>query len=166
MLSANTQVPYACVERFDELKLGKEGIKYIVYKIDNTDPKNPVVTMESELKKVPGVSDRETWKELCTLLESAKSKDKNGKEVSGPRCVAYDFDYQLKDGEGQRKKLALIGYCPEDAIPYWNMLHSGTFGILKSALNAANSVQTNSMAELEYDEVLQRVDPKADLGGD
>jgi hypothetical protein len=99
-------------------------------------PQDPQIIIEKEFEKDPNMSEKDTWKTLCTFLGSAKSKDLKGNEVPGPRYVAYDFKYDVKDGEGHRysymlllaqwhlslpcsrMKLALIGYCPENATSF------------------------------------------------
>jgi hypothetical protein len=45
------------------------------------------------------------------------------------------------------------------------MIHASSFTTLKATLNVANNIQTNSMADLEYKKVLEKIDPKADVSG-
>ena len=46
------------------------------------------------------------------------------------------------------------------------MLHSTTSGAIRRKLNIANYIQATSITDLQYNDVLQTVDPKADIGDD
>jgi hypothetical protein len=71
--------------------LGKT-IKFIIYKLSD-DYKEIVVEEKSDDGK---------WDTFREKLLSAKSKNKAGKEGDGPRYAVYDFEYELKSGEGRR----------------------------------------------------------------
>lgn len=77
-----------CIEAFNELKLGKEGIKYIIYKISD-DQKEIVV---DEISKE---TDYNVFREK---LQNAR--EKNGK--SRPSYAIYDVAFDLPGGEGHR----------------------------------------------------------------
>ena len=66
-------------------------MKYVIYKLSD-DYKEIVVETQS------GVADYEAFR---THLVDAKSSHK-GKISIGPRYAVYDFDYELKSGEGKR----------------------------------------------------------------
>lgn len=77
-----------CIEAFNELKLGKNGTKYIIYKISD-DQKEVVVD------EVSKDADYDVFREK---LQDAK--DKNGK--SRPSYAVYDVAFDLDGGEGHR----------------------------------------------------------------
>lgn len=77
-----------CIEAFNELKLGKNGTKYIIYKISD-DLKEIVVD------EVSKETDYDVFREK---LQNAK--EKNGK--SRPSYAVYDVAFELGEGEGHR----------------------------------------------------------------
>lgn len=80
-----------CISTFNELKLGKGSIKFIIYKL--SDDYKQVVVEET--------SQDPDWEVFREKLVSAKAMHR-GKEGSGPRYAVYDFDYELPGGEGKR----------------------------------------------------------------
>jgi len=175
-ISANTTIEDVCVDKFKQLKTGgkvesKDGqeikenkpLKYIVFKLSDEKFKDHVIKVDKELPTEPGMSDRDAWEMLSKHFVEAKVRDKKGKEVDGPRYAVFDFEYELKDGEGKRKKIALLDYCPDDLSSYWKMVHSSSLVGLKSALNVTDQIHLKDENDLEYNTVLQKIDPKADL---
>jgi cofilin len=77
-----------CIEAFNDLKLGKNGTKYIIYKISD-DMKEIVVD------EVSKETDYDVFREK---LQNAK--EKNGK--SRPSYAVYDVAFDLDGGEGHR----------------------------------------------------------------
>jgi Cofilin/tropomyosin-type actin-binding protein len=77
-----------CIEAFNDLKLGKNGTKYIIYKISD-DLKEVVVD------EVSKDTDYDVFREK---LQNAK--EKNGK--SRPSYAVYDVAFDLDGGEGHR----------------------------------------------------------------
>jgi len=77
-----------CISAFNELKLGKGGPKYIIYKISD-DQKEIVV---DEIGKE---ADYNVFREKLVA-----AKDKNGK--SRPSYAIYDVEFELEGGEGKR----------------------------------------------------------------
>ena len=80
-----------CISTFNELKLGKGSIKFIIYKL--SDDYKQVVVEET--------SQEPEWDVFRNKLLSAKTVHK-GKEGNGPRYAVYDFEYELAAGEGKR----------------------------------------------------------------
>ena len=80
-----------CVAAFNELKLGRGTVKYIIYKLSD-DYKEIVVEDKS---------DDTDWETFRNKLLNAKSSAR-GKEGKGPRYAVYDFQYELESGEGKR----------------------------------------------------------------
>ena len=77
-----------CISVFNELKLGKGGPKYIIYKISD-DQKEIVV---DEIGKE---ADYNVFREKLVA-----AKEKNGK--SRPSYAIYDVEFELEGGEGKR----------------------------------------------------------------
>lgn len=80
-----------CVSVYNELKLGKGAVRYVIYKLSD-DYKEIVVEEQS------GKDDYEAFREK---LVNAKSM-RGGKESRGPRYAVYDFEFELQGGEGKR----------------------------------------------------------------
>lgn len=77
-----------CIEAFNDLKLGKNGTKYIIYKIaDNLK--------EVEVDDIGTETDYDVFREK---LQNAK--EENGK--SRPSYAVYDVAFDLDGGEGHR----------------------------------------------------------------
>jgi len=55
------------------------------------------------------------WEDYRKTLESSKSKTRQGKESDGPRYAVYDFNFELKEGEGTRSKIIFVFWCPDTA---------------------------------------------------
>ena len=89
-MSLRATIAPECVNKFNELKLGKE-IKYIIYKLSD-DLKEIVVEDYS--------SDKD-WESFRTKLIEAKVEFK-GKHGKAPRYAVYDFQWELAGGEGLR----------------------------------------------------------------
>ncbi len=81
------------------MKLGK-SLKYIIYKL--SDDNKEIIVEET--------SNEQDWEVFRKALLNAKTKNKQGKEGTGPRYAVYDFDYELAGGEGKR-------FVPESKNP-------------------------------------------------
>ncbi|MCJ1374591.1 cofilin [Loxospora ochrophaea] len=92
MSKSGVSVSPECISTFNELKLGKGTIKYIIYKL--SDDYKEIVVEET--------SADGDWEAFQSKLMSAKAGYK-GKEGKGPRYAVYDFDYELEAGEGKRQ---------------------------------------------------------------
>lgn len=77
-----------CVTAFNELKLGRGGPKYIIYKI--SDDQKEVVVDEIGME-----ADYNVFREKLIA-----AKEKNGK--SRPSYAVYDVEFELEGGEGKR----------------------------------------------------------------
>ena len=74
--------------KFNELKLGRGQVKYIIYKISD-DAKEIVVD------EVGNEHDYDVFREKLLA-----AKEKNGK--SRPSYAIYDVEFELAEGEGKR----------------------------------------------------------------
>jgi len=132
-----------CVSAFNELKLGKGGPKYIIYKISD-DQKEIVV---DEIGKE---ADYNAFREKLVA-----AKDKNGK--SRPSYAIYDVEFELDGGEGKRSKIAFITYInQDDSAVKSRMIYASSRETLKNALNGiAMNWQANDPGELEWADLLK-----------
>jgi len=149
MSQSGVTVTPECIEKFNELKLGK-SIKYIIYKL--SDDYKEVVVEES--------SDVDDWNAFRGKLVNAKSPVKAGsdKMVKGPRYAVYDINYALASGEGSRSKITFIAWSPDDAGISPKMIYASSKDALKRSLNGiAAELQANDEDDIEKDSVLSKV---------
>ncbi|KAI4155450.1 MAG: hypothetical protein LQ340_000996 [Diploschistes diacapsis] len=147
MSKSGVSVTPDCVSSYNELKLGKGTIKYIIYKLSD-DYKEIVVEEKS------GDADYEVFRDK---LVNAKSTYR-GKESKGPRYAVYDFEYELASGEGKRNKITFIAWSPDDAAVFPKMTYASSKEALKNALNGlAAEVQANRDDEIEFETILKDV---------
>jgi len=155
MAQSGASVHPDCISAFNELKLGKGTIKYIIYKLSD-DNKEVVIEEQS--------NDPE-WDNFRQKLESAESKDKRGKVTKGPRYAVYDFEYELSAGEGKRSKITFISWSPDDAGIMPKMVYAASKDAIKRSLNGvAFEVQANDSDQIEYDSILAAVSKGAARG--
>lgn len=132
-----------CVSAFNELKLGRAGTKYIIFKISD-DQKEIVVD------EVGSEPDYEVFREK--LLEK---KEKSGKDR--PSYAIYDVAFELEGGEGKRSKITFITYINQDNTGVKSrMVYASSRETLKNALNGiAMNWQANDPSELEWADLLK-----------
>ncbi|KAI9825227.1 MAG: cofilin [Thelocarpon impressellum] len=148
MSQSGVSVAPECITTFNELKLGKGVIKFIIYKLSD-DAKQVVVEEESK---------EADWEVFRQKLLSAKTKNRRGDEGVGPRYAVYDFDYELAPGEGKRSKITFIAWSPDDAGIQAKMTYASSKDALKRSLNGiAAELQANEADDIEKDEVLKAV---------
>jgi len=125
-----------CVNRFNELKLA-HSYRYLVFKM-SPDLTNVVLEKTS--------SASASWEEF----ESDLPKD-------DCRYGIFDFEYE-KDG-GRRNKIVFVVWCPETSKIKSKMLYTSTKDSLKKKLVGIGcEVQATDASEIQYSEVLSRVD--------
>ncbi|KAI9883823.1 MAG: rRNA (cytosine-C5-)-methyltransferase nop2 [Watsoniomyces obsoletus] len=147
MSKSGVSVAPECIDKFNELKLGKE-MKYVIYKIN--DAYTEVVVEET--------SNDPDWEAFRKALVDAKAKDKRGNEGVGPRYAVYDFEYELSAGEGKRNKITFIAWSPDNAGIQAKMIYASSKEALKNSLNGIGTeVQANDENDIEYDEVKKQV---------
>jgi len=147
MSQSGAAVAPECIDKFNELKLGK-SIRFIIYKL--SDDYKQIVVEEA--------SSEPDWDIFREKLISAQSKNKMGKVGKGPRYAVYDFQYELSAGEGQRSKITFIAWSPDDAGIQPKMVYASSKDALKRALNGiAAEFQANDEDDIEYASVLSRV---------
>jgi len=148
MSQSGVSITPDCVSSFNELKLGKGTIKYIIYKLNETSTEIVV----EETSKDPD------WEVFRQKLINAKTKDKRGNEGVGPRYAVYDFEYELASGEGKRSKITFIAWSPDNAGIQAKMVYASSKDALKRTLNGiAAELQANDGDDIEYSEVLKHI---------
>ncbi|KAL9023136.1 MAG: hypothetical protein Q9196_007368 [Gyalolechia fulgens] len=147
MNKSGVTVSPECIEKFNELKLGK-SIKYIIYKL--SDDYKEIVVEEAS-------TDAE-WEHFQEKIVNAKASYK-GKEGKGPRYAVYDFQYELEGGEGTRNKIVFISWSPDDGtLVFPRMTYASSKEALKNALNGLGAeVQANNEDEIEYSTILKDI---------
>jgi cofilin len=75
-----------CMEAFNQLKLGRTGVKYIIFKIVND--KEIVVADQSKEKDFD-------------IFQKEMTKSDDGGAVD-PKYAVYDCEYELPGGDGKR----------------------------------------------------------------
>jgi len=130
-----------CVSAYNELKLGRGGPKYVIYKI--SDDQKEIVVEEASTEK-----EYEVFRQK--LLDA---KDSNGKK--SPRYAVYDVEFELKEGEGKRSKIVFIPFKTGDHGVKPRMIYSSSVETLKSALpGIATSIQATDEDAIEWTNVL------------
>ncbi|KAL9008683.1 MAG: hypothetical protein Q9173_006212 [Seirophora scorigena] len=147
MSKSGVTVTPECIEKFNELKLGK-SIKYIIYKL--SDDYKEIVVEEAS-------TDGE-WENFQSKIMNAKASYK-GKEGKGPRYAVYDFQYELDGGEGTRNKIVFISWSPDEGtLVFPRMTYASSKEALKNALNGLGAeVQANNEDEIEYSTILKDI---------
>ena len=77
-----------CITAYNELRLGRGKVKYIIFKI--ADNRKEIVVEES--------SDDTDYDAFRDKLVAAKDSKGN----PAPRYAAYDVEFELEGGEGRR----------------------------------------------------------------
>ncbi|KAF8945441.1 cofilin [Haplosporangium gracile] len=133
--TSGVKVIPACVDTFQELKLGKAH-KYIIYKIsDNL--------------------------ETIEVVKSSTDADYDNflKELPEDDCrwAVYDFAFKTTDG-GDRNKIVFFSWSPDSAKIKPKMLYSSSKEGLRKLLNGvAVEIQGTDYDEVAFDTVLDRI---------
>jgi len=126
-----------CVETFDNLKLGRDKLKYVIFKL--SDDKKSIV-----------VEKKGTNASYDTFLEDLPERD--------CRYAVYDFEYALSTGEGKRQKLCFYTWSPDDAPVRSKMVYASSKEALRRALNGIHAdVQASDFSEVAYETVLEKL---------
>ncbi|GBB92897.1 hypothetical protein RclHR1_20770003 [Rhizophagus clarus] len=132
--SSGVDVSEECLERFQELKLGKT-LQYILYKLDDS---YKTIVLEKAVEKA-------TYDDFISELTS-----------NGPRYAVYDFNYE-KPGEGLRSKIAFYSWIPDDSKVKDKMLYaSSKDAIRKRLVGVAIEIQGTDLSEVSYETVLEK----------
>ncbi|KAG0207440.1 cofilin [Mortierella sp. GBA30] len=131
--SSGVSVDKACLDAFQDLKLGKK-LKYIIYKLAE-DNKSIVVAKQATTG---------TYDEFLTELPA-----------NDCRWAVYDFDYKIADGD--RNKIVFYSWSPEDSKIKAKMLYASSKDALRRSLNGvAIEIQGTDLAEVAHETVLEK----------
>ena len=103
-----------------------------------------------EIVGAEGKSTSDTWATV-TAKVAAEYRDK-------PAYIVGNFAYSIADGE--RKKLVLVSWCPEDKIKVKaKMLHGSSLQSVKTGMDGvqAAAIVCTTLAELEHANILSIV---------
>ncbi|KAJ3360441.1 cofilin [Allomyces javanicus] len=132
--STGVAVNDACVEAFQDLKLGKKH-KFIVYRIEHNEE---IV-----------VDQTSTDADYDSFIGALPEND--------CRYAIYDLEFEHPDG-GQRNKIIFIAWSPDTARIRSKMIYAGSKDALRRKLvGIAQEVQATDLSEVSYDSVLERV---------
>ncbi|KAF9286249.1 cofilin [Mortierella alpina] len=127
----------ACIEAFQNLKLGKK-VKYIIYKLTD-DLKAIAVAKES----ATGTYDE--------FLEDLPNDD--------CRYAVFDFDYITPDGP--RNKIVFFTWSPDGSKVKPKMIYASSKEAIRKALNGvAVEIQGTDYDEVAHDAVLEKIQRK------
>lgn len=78
--------------------------------------------------------------------------------------AVYDFEYEVGDVEGKRKKIVFFTWSPESAPIRSKMLFASSKDALRKALNGvATDIQGTDYSEVSYESVLEKVSKSSGL---
>ncbi|KAF3921472.1 Cofilin [Orbilia brochopaga] len=141
MSRSGVAVASECIEKFDELKLGKK-LKYVIYKLNDTKTQ---VTVEKDDRGSEGDYEKVYEEFIANLPET------------DCRWAIYDFEYELSSGEGKRNKICFISWSPDDAGIRSKMVYSSSKDALRRSLSGvAVEIQASDFSEVSYETVLEK----------
>lgn len=139
-LASGVSITDECISAFNELRMGKGKVKFVIYKVGSN--KKEVVVDE-----VGHDQDYEVFREKLT-----SARDDKGNVA--PRYAVYDVEYELGAGEGKRSKIVFISWVPTEAPTFQSMLYASTREPLKNALNIPISIHADDKADIEWNTIL------------
>lgn len=136
-MSSGVAVNDEALNAYNELKLGRNKVKFVIYKI--SDDKTQIV-----------VEEKSSSPDYDDFLAKLPEKD--------CRYAVYDFEYELAQGEGKRNKIVFFTWAPDTAPIRAKMLCASSKDALRKSLNGvASEVQGTDFSEVSYESVLERV---------
>ncbi|KAI0030350.1 hypothetical protein K488DRAFT_87845 [Vararia minispora EC-137] len=124
----------ACLEAFQELKLGKK-LKYVVFGV--SQDKTQIVVYKK--------SDDSSYESFISDLPETEC-----------RWAVYDFEFE-KDG-GKRNKITFFSWSPDDARIKDKMLFASSKDSLRRSLvGIAAEIQGTDYSEVAHESVLDKV---------
>lgn len=136
-----------CLEKYKELKSQKKH-KFIIFKM--SDDYKSILVEEA--------SKDDNWDYFREKLLSARSVQKDGQMVKGPRYAVYDFHFQLAAGEGHRDKIVFLAWSPDDSGVKPKMVYASSKDSLKKSLDGfTHDFQLNEPEDIEYDSIVKNI---------
>lgn len=147
-MSSGISVSQDVISKFQEIKSGKK-IRYCILDLNQSETElvpGECVSKPDPLDLSLGAAKKE-WESFCSKLSP-----------KGCYYIIYDMNYQ-RPGGARRDKLLLINWCPSDAPIRMRMIYTTTLNALKASLTGIQvEIQSNDMDDLDFEEVLQKVD--------
>ncbi|EJD43800.1 actin depolymerizing factor [Auricularia subglabra TFB-10046 SS5] len=133
-MSSGVAVNPECLERFQELKLGKK-LKYIIFSLNKT---NTEIVVEK-------TSEGGSYDDFIGQLPEAEC-----------RWAVYDFEYE-KEGAGKRNKLCFFSWSPDDSKIKQKMVFASSKDALRRSLvGIAVEIQGTDYSEVAYESVFEK----------
>ncbi|GAC95787.1 hypothetical protein PHSY_003363 [Pseudozyma hubeiensis SY62] len=133
--SSGVKVSQECLDKFQELKLGKK-IKYIIYSLND---KNTEIIVQN-------TSTSTSYDDFLAELPPTEC-----------RYAIYDFEYEKGDA-GKRNKICFFSWSPDDARIKPKMVFASSKDALRKALVGISAeIQGTDFSEVSYDTVLDKV---------
>jgi len=130
-----------CVQKYDELKLGKK-IKYIIYGLNPTF--SQIIVLKEQAAD-PGLSPEEEYENFIAELPETDC-----------RWAVYDFKYSTPDGE--RAKICFFSWSPDDAKVKSKMTYASSKDTLRRSLAGLGAeIQGTDFSEVAFETVLEKV---------
>ncbi|KNC45944.1 actophorin [Thecamonas trahens ATCC 50062] len=134
-MATGISVDDACVEAFQELKIGHKH-RFVIFKInDDHTAVEPLVNGDKDA----------TWDDFCAQLPADSC-----------RYAIFDFEFETNDG-GKRNKITFVVWTPDVCRVKEKMLYAGTKDAVKKKLEGIQcEVQATDNSEIEYDVVKEK----------
>ncbi|OZJ02327.1 Cofilin [Bifiguratus adelaidae] len=134
-MSSGVTVSDACLEAFQQLKLGKK-YQYVIFKISD------------DMKEIV-VEKAESGQDYDAFIAALPADE--------PRYAVYDFQYEKGD-EGIRNKITFYTWTPDTAKIRQKMVYaSSKEGLRRKLVGIAVEVQGTDFSEVDYQTVLEKV---------
>jgi len=125
------------VAAHNELKMGKGGMRYIIYKMDEGFKR---IVVE---KRAPASA---SWDDLTADLVQVRDDC---------RYAEFSMTYTLPGGEGRRNKLVFVLWAPGDSKVKPKMLYAASLeGFKRALLGTGLCIHAGNPAALDLDAVL------------
>ncbi|KAG7445856.1 actin depolymerizing factor, partial [Guyanagaster necrorhizus] len=132
--SSGIGVNSECLEKYQELKLGKKT-KYIIFALSKE--KTEII--------VEKTSESTSYDEFVSDLPEAEC-----------RWAIYDFEFE-KEGAGKRNKICFFSWSPDDAKIKDKMLFASSKDALRrSFVGIAVEIQGTDFSEVAYESVMDK----------
>ncbi|KAK0242475.1 probable Cofilin [Armillaria ostoyae] len=133
-MSSGIGVSPECLEKYQELKLGKKT-KYIIFAINKE--KTEII--------VEKTSESPSYDDFVADLPEAEC-----------RWAIYDFEFE-KEGAGKRNKICFYSWSPDDAKIKDKMLFASSKDALRRAfVGIAVEIQGTDFSEVAHESVLDK----------
>lgn len=124
-----------CIEVFNNMKLGKEKQRYVIYKIEDEK-----IVIECKEDKTA------TYSDFVAKLPQNE-----------PRYAVVDFEYKTDDGRPQAKLLFVL-WSPDESPIKKKMVYASSKDNLKRKLvGVAKELQANDPSEVDEAEVVKHM---------